>query len=314
MKTAENFLWVEKYRPQTISDCILTDSLSKLFRGIVESGELQNLLLCGGPGCGKTTVAKALCDEIQTDWILINCSEDGNIDTLRTKIRNFASTVSLSGNRKAVILDEFDYSNPQSMQPALRGFMEEFSTNCRFIMTCNYHNKIIEPLRSRCTNIKFNVTSDEKVKIGIKFLERIKYILDEESVQYDPKVLVRYIIKYSPDFRRVINELQRYAVGGKIDAGILLESGDLLIEQLFKSMKEKNFTDVRKWVASHIHNDPAHIFNKLYTALPEYLDPKSVPVAILTIADYQYKSAFVADQEINTTACILHLMMECECK
>ena len=309
-----NYLWVEKYRPQTISDCVLPENIKLNFQEVVDAGELQNLLLSGGPGCGKTTVAKALCKELDTDWILINCSEDGNIDTLRTKIRQFASTISISGNKKAVILDEFDYANPQSMQPALRGFMEEFSKNCRFILTCNFKNRVIEPLHSRCTCIDFKFDSKNKMKLSAKFLDRAKFILDSEKVKYDDKVLVKLIIKFAPDFRRLINELQRYSRSGCIDVGILSEAGDLNTEELIKSMKTKNFQDVRKWVAMNLDNDSTHIFRKIYDSLSEALEPSSVPTAILVIADYQYKAAFVSDHEINLTACIVQLMMECTFK
>lgn len=314
MNDNKNYLWVEKYRPQCIADCILPDHLKNTFQEIVGSGELQNLLLSGGPGCGKTTVAKALCNELNTDWIIINCSEDGNIDTLRTRIRQFASTISISGNNKAVILDEFDYANPQSMQPALRGFIEEFSKNCRFILTCNFKNRVIEPLHSRCTCIDFKFDNKDKMKLSAKFMDRAKMILDTEGVKYDEKVLAKLIIKHSPDFRRLINELQRYSVSGGVDVGILAEAGDIGTEELVKAMKAKNFQDVRKWVAMNLDNDSSHIFRKMYDALNEALEPSSIPPAILIIADYQYKAAFVADHEINLTACIVQLMMECSFK
>ena len=314
MNDQKNYLWVEKYRPQCIADCILPENLKNTFQEIVGSGELQNLLLSGGPGCGKTTVAKALCNEINTDWIIINCSEDGNIDTLRTRIRQFASTISISGNNKAVILDEFDYANPQSMQPALRGFIEEFSKNCRFVLTCNFKNRVIEPLHSRCTCIDFKFDNKDKMKLSAKFMDRAKMILETEGVKYDEKVLAKLIIKHSPDFRRLINELQRYSVSGGIDVGILAEAGDIGTDELVKAMKAKNFLDVRKWVAMNLDNDSSHIFRKMYDALNEALEPSSVPPAILIIADYQYKAAFVADHEINLTACIVQLMMECSFK
>ena len=314
MQINDTFLWVEKYRPQKIDDCVLPDSLKKTFKEMVGSGELQNLLLSGGPGCGKTTVAKALCNELDMEWIIINCSEDGNIDTLRTKIRNFASTVSLSGNKKAVILDEFDYSNPQSTQPALRGFIEEFADNCRFVLTCNFKNRVIEPLHSRCTCIDFKFTPKDKMKLGSFVLERIKQILDNEKVKYDEKVLVKLIVRHSPDLRRLINELQRYSVSGGIDVGILKEVGDINIEELTEAMKTKNFAAVRKWVVSNLDNDQSQIFRKIYDGLNEHLTPESIPSMVLIISEYQYKSAFVADQEINMTACIVQLMMECNFK
>jgi DNA polymerase III delta prime subunit len=314
MIDANTFLWVEKYRPKKISECILPDNLKKSFQEMVDSGQIQNLLLSGGPGCGKTTVAKALCNELGCDVIVINCSEDGNIDTLRTKIRNFASTVSFDGNTKVVILDEFDYSNPQSFQPALRGFIEEFADNCRFVLTCNYKNRIIQPLHSRCTVIDFKFSTDDKMKMCAGFMDRLKMILDAEQIPYDDKVLAKLIVKYFPDFRRLLNELQRYSVNGKIDTGILSESGDIVIKDLLKAMKDKDFANVRKWVIVNINNDPVHIFRKIYDGLYENFTASSIPSAILVLADYQYKSAFVADQEINLTACLIQLMMDCEIK
>lgn len=312
--TEDNFLWVEKYRPQKIDDCVLPDSLKNTFKEMIGSGELQNLLLSGGAGCGKTTVAKALCNELDVEWIIINASEEGNIDTVRTKIRNFASTVSLSGNRKAVILDEFDYSNPQSTQPALRGFIEEFSNNCRFILTCNFKNRIIEPLHSRCTCIDFKYTPKDKLKLGPFVLERLKFILDNEKIKYDEKVLVKLIMRHSPDLRRLLNELQRYSVGGAIDVGILKEVGDINIDELSAAMKGKNFAAVKKWVVANLDNDQAQIFRKLYEGLQETVEPENIPSLVLIISDYQYKAAFVADQEINMTACLVQLMMECNFK
>ena len=314
MSNSTDFLWVEKYRPKTISNCILPTTLKSTFQEMVNSRQCQNLLLSGGPGCGKTTVAKALCNELQSDFIVINCSEDGNIDTLRTKIRNFASTISFGGETKVVILDEFDYSNPQSFQPALRGFIEEFAANCRFILTCNYKSRIIDPIHSRCTCIDFKFTGDDKMLMCAGFMERTKIILKQEEVEYDEKVLAKLIMKYSPDFRRLLNELQRYSVNGKIDTGILSESGDIVIKELLKAMKGKDFNAVRKWVVSNINNDPVHIFRKIYDGLYESFDPSSIPQAILVLADYQYKSAFVADQEINLTACLVQLMIECQVK
>ena len=312
-KTKE-YLWVEKYRPQTIEDCILPEDIKETFQRMVDSGEVQNLLLSGGAGCGKTTIARAMCEELDADYIVINCSEDGNIDTLRTKIRNFASTVSISGGKKVVILDEFDYSNAQSTQPALRGFIEEFSGNCRFILTCNYKNRIIEPLHSRCTCIEFKIPKQEKPTLANEFMERIKYILDGENIPSDDKVLAELIMKHFPDFRRVINELQRYSVAGSIDIGILTQIGEIKIKNLITSMKEKEFTNVRKWVVDNLDNDQVHIFRKIYDGLYEYFKPQSIPQAVLIISEYQYKSAFVADHEINLTACLTELMLECEYK
>jgi len=288
----KEFLWVEKYRPTTINECVLPQDIKDTFKGIVESGESQNLLLSGGAGCGKTTIAKALCNEMELDWILINCSEDGNIDTLRTKIRNFASSVSISGGNKVVILDEFDYANAQSMQPALRGFIEEFAKNCRFILTCNFKNRIIEPLHSRCTNIEFRIPNSEKPKLATEFLKRIEYILDEEGVDYEEKVLVQLVI----------------------DIGVLSKVGNVKIDELVTAMKHKDFTNVRKWVVENLDNDQTRIFRKIYDGLYKTTEPQSIPRAILILADYQYKSAFVADQEINMTACLTEIMVECEFK
>ena len=307
-------LLVEKYRPATIDDCILPVSLKETFKDIVGSGECQNLLLTGGAGCGKTSVARALCNELDADNILINCSEDGNIDTLRTKIRTFASTVSISGNKKVVILDEFDYSNANSIQPALRGAIEEFADNCRFIITCNYKNRIISPIHSRCTNIEFTIPSEEKPTLAGQFMQRVKSILDKESIPYEDKILAQLITKYFPDFRRVLNELQRYSVAGIIDIGILSQIGEVQVKELAVAMKGKNFTEARKWVVSNLDNSQTELFRKIYDGLHDYVAPSSIPQAILILADYQHKAAFVADQEINLTARIVELMMECEFK
>ena len=307
-------LFVEKYRPQTIDDCILPSSLKSTFNDIVRSGECQNLLLTGGAGCGKTSVARALCNELDADFILINCSEDGNIDTLRTKIRTFASTVSITGNKKVVILDEFDYSNAQSIQPALRGAIEEFADNCRFVITCNYKNRIISPIHSRCTNVEFIIPSDEKPALAAQFMERVQYILDKENIPYENAIIAQLITKYFPDFRRVLNELQRYSVAGIIDVGILSQVGELQVKELVSSMKEKNFTEARKWVVSNLDNSQTELFRKIYDGLYNHMQSSSIPQAILILADYQHKAAFVADQEINLTACIVELMMECEFK
>ena len=260
MTKVKEYLWVEKYRPKTIDECILPESIKSTFQSMVDSGESQNLLLSGSAGCGKTTIAKALCNELDTDNIIINCSEDGNIDTLRTKIRNFASTVSLSGAKKIVILDEFDYSNAQSTQPALRGFIEEFSNNCRFILTCNFKNRIIEPLHSRCTTVNFSVPKKEKPKMASHFMDRVKYILDEEGVPYEEKVLAELIMKHFPDFRRVLNELQRYSISGSIDVGILTQIGEIHIKDLVTHMKSKDLKSLSASV-----NNPAgqQFFNAL---------------------------------------------------
>jgi len=306
-------LFVEKYRPKTIEECILPESIKNTFREIVKSGECQNLLLSGKPGTGKTSLAKALCNDLDCDWIMINCSEDGNIDTLRTKIRTFASTVSLSDKRKVVILDEFDYSNASSIQPALRGAIEEFAKNCRFILTCNYKNRIIEPIHSRCTTIEFSIPSKEKPKMAKEFMSRCEMILDEEGITYDMKVLAELILKYFPDFRKILNELQRYSVSGTIDVGILATPSQK-INDVIKAMKEKDFVTVRKWVAGNMDNSQTDLFRAIYDGLYEHLSPTSIPNAILILAEYQYKAAFVADQEINTAACMVELMMSCEFK
>jgi DNA polymerase III delta prime subunit len=306
------FLWVEKYRPKTINDSILPSSLKQTFKDMVAKGQPQNLLLSGTAGTGKTTIAKALCHEFGVDWIIINCSEDGNIDTLRTKIRQFASTVSFSEAKKTVILDEFDYSNAQSIQPALRGAIEEFSANCRFIITCNYKSRIIEPIHSRCTCIDFTVPQDEKKQICTQMYSRCEQILKNEGVKYDGQSLAKLITKHFPDFRRVLNELQRYSVSGMIDQGILVNVADTEIKNLVESMKKKDFQTVRKWVAANVHMSHSDIFRKIYDSLTEVLNKQSIPQAIIVIGEYQYKAAFVADQEINMVACLVELMMTCE--
>ena len=311
----KEFLWVEKYRPSTIDECILPKSLKQTFKDMVAKGEPQNLLLSGSAGTGKTTVAKALCNELGADWIIINCSEDGNIDTLRTKIRQFASTVSFSENtKKVVILDEFDYSNAQSIQPALRGAIEEFSSNCRFIITCNYKSRIIEPIHSRCTCIDFSIANNEKAYIGSQLLKRCSNILTEQGIQYDQKIIVELIKKYFPDFRRILNELQRYSVSGVIDQGILVNITEIEIKNLIEFMKNKDFKSVRLWVASNVHLSENDIFRKIYNNLSENMVSQSIPQAILIIAEYQYKAASVADQEINMVACLVELMLSCEFK
>jgi len=314
MTTMTHYLWVEKYRPRTIDECILPTSIKKTFKDMVKSGESQNLLLSGGAGCGKTTIAKALCTELDTDFLTINCSEDGNIDTLRTRIRDFASSVSISGNKKVVILDEFDYSNAQSTQPALRGFIEEFSDNCRFILTCNFKNRIIEPIHSRCTVINFLIPNKEKPTLAMGFMERVKYILDEEGIPFEEKVIAELIKKHFPDFRRILNELQRYSVAGSIDVGILTQIGEVDTKKLISSMKEKDFTSVRRWVVENVDNDPTQIFRNIYDGMYDYFDGNSIPKVVLILAEYQYKSAFVADAEINLTACLVEIMMECDFK
>ena len=309
-----DFLWVEQYRPKTIDDCILPDSLKNLFSSFIKKGELSNMLFSGTPGIGKTTVAKALCEQMNCDWIMINGSEEGGIDVLRNKIKNFASTVSLSGGKKVVILDEADYLNPQSTQPAMRGFVEEFHKNCRFILTCNFKNRIIEPLHSRFSNIEFKVNPKDKPKLASRLFERAIYILKEQNVSYEDKVLVELITKHFPDFRKLINELQRYSVSGSIDAGILVNVSDENLKTLVTHLKNKEFSDMRKWVVNNLDNDPVKIFRKIYDTLYTNLEPSTIPHAVLIIADYQYKSAFVADQEINLVACLTELMSQVKFK
>ena len=309
-----DFLWVEEYRPKTIDDCILPQSLKTLFKSFIDKGELSNLLFSGTPGIGKTTVAKALCEQLNCDWIMINGSEEGGIDVLRDKIKNFASTVSLSGGKKVVILDEADYLNPQSTQPALRGFIEEFHKNCRFILTCNFKNRIIEPLHSRFSNIEFRINPKDKPKLASQLFARATYILKEQNVDYEDKVLAELIKKHFPDFRKLINELQRYSVSGTIDAGILVNVSDENLKTLVTHLKNKEFSDMRKWVVNNLDNDPVKIFRKIYDNMYDSLQPETIPHAVLIIADYQYKSAFVADQEINLVACLTELMSQVKFK
>ena len=310
----EEFLWVEKYRPKTIDECILPEGLSKTFGEFVNNKEIPNLLFSGTAGIGKTTVARALCEQLDTDYILINGSEESGIDVLRSKIKNFASTVSLVGGSKVVILDEADYLNPQSTQPALRGFIEEFSKNCRFIFTCNFANRIISPLHSRCSVIEFKIPRGGAHYLAANFMKRVWSILDQESIEYDKQVIAELITKYLPDWRRILNELQRYSAGGKIDVGILSSLLDVHIDQLVGYIKEQRFTDMRKWVVDNLDNDPNTLYRKLYDSLSELLKPQDIPKAVLTIADYSYKSAFVVDQEINLVACLTMLMHQCEFK
>ena len=308
------YLWVEKYRPQTINDCILPEELKQTFNQFIESGELPNFLFSGGPGIGKTTVAKALCNEVGAEYLLINGSEEGNIDTLRTKIKSFASTISLTDSKKVVILDEADYLNPNSTQPALRAFIEEFSNNCRFIFTCNYKNRIIEPLHSRCAVIDFKIENKDKQEIAASFFKRLTYILDTENIQYDPKPIVELVTKHLPDWRRVINELQRYSVTGKIDTGILLNLTEESFKQLVKNLKDKNFTEVRKWVAKNGDSDSINIFRQLYDTASTHLEAGSIPQLVLILSDYQYKAAFVADHELNMMAALTEIMAQCKFK
>jgi DNA polymerase III delta prime subunit len=310
----DQFLWVEKYRPKTIEQCILPKQLKDTFQQIVDSGELPNLMFTGTAGLGKTTVARALCEQLGIDYIVINGSEEGNIDTLRTKIRQFASTVSLAGGYKCVILDEADYLNPQSTQPALRGFIEEFANNCRFILTCNFKNRIIEPLHSRCGVIDFKFDKKMLASLCGQFLNRLKFILTEENISFEEPVIAELIMKHAPDWRRVLNEAQRYSIAGSIDEGVLVTLNDKSIKDLMSALKAKNFKGMREWVVNNIDTEPHAIFRKIYDNLNEYLQPQSIPQVILTLADYQYKNAFVADHELNVVACMTEVMATAEWK
>lgn len=310
----DQFLWVEKYRPKTIDQCILPKALKDTFQTIVKNGELPNLMFSGTAGLGKTTVARALCEQLGIDYIIINGSEEGNIDTLRTKIRQFASTVSLQGGYKCVILDEADYLNPQSTQPALRGFIEEFADNCRFILTCNFKNRIIEPLHSRCGVIDFRFDKKQLASLCGQFLARLKEILSTENVSFEEATLAELIMKHAPDWRRVLNEAQRYSINGSIDAGILVTLNDKSIRDLMEALKAKNFKGMREWVVNNIDTEPHAIFRKIYDALGEHLQPQSIPQVILILADYQYKNAFVADHELNVVACMTEVMASAEFK
>lgn len=307
-----NLLWVEKYRPKKLSDCILPIDLATIFNGMIKEGTIPNMMLYGKAGTGKTTVARALANDLGADSILINCSEENGIDTLRTKIRNYCSTVSLNGELKIVILDEFDYANTQSIQPALRGAIEEFANNCRFIMTCNYKNRIIDPLHSRCTGIDFTIPSAEKAQIATGILKRMEFILTNEKIPYDQSVLANLVKKHFPDVRRIINELQRYSSSGKIDVGILAQGSSESYKELLEYMKKKDFTSCRKWVVQNLDLNTSDFFKRLYTEMYTALKPNSIPQAILIIAEYQHKAAFAADQEINTMALVVQLMMDCE--
>jgi DNA polymerase III delta prime subunit len=309
-----DFIWTERYRPKTIEDCILPENIKKTFSDFLNKGEIPNMLLCGPPGVGKTTVAKALCNELGVDVYVINGSDEGRfLDTVRNNAKNFASTVSLSSDakHKVVIIDEADNTG-NDVQLLLRAFIEEFAGNCRFIFTCNYKNKIIEPLHSRCAVVEFGIKGKEKTQLAGSFFKRLQDILDAEGVRYDPKVLAELINKHFPDWRRVLNECQRYSVGGEIDSGILASFSDVAVNDLIKHLKEKNFTEVRKWVVANLDNDSSIILRRVYDALYSVLLPQSIPAAVLIIAKYQYQIAFVADQEINLLAALTEIMCECE--
>jgi DNA polymerase III delta prime subunit len=311
----EQFLWVEKYRPQKIDDCILPESLKKTFKDYVAQGELPHFLLCGTAGVGKTTIAKALCNEIGAEYVILNGSDTGgHIDTLRTTIKGFATSVSLTDAKKVIILDEADYLQANSTQPALRNYMEEFSANCRFIFTANYKNRIIEPIHSRCAVIEFKIDSKEKQEIAAAFFKRATAILKQENIEFDPKVVAELITKHFPDYRRILNEMQRYSVSGKIDSGILVNMSEESFKGLIKLMKDKDFTEVRKWVAKNSDADTTALFRELYDNASANMDVNSIPPMVLILADYQYKAAFVADHELNIMAALTEIMAQCKFK
>jgi len=307
----QHLLWTEAHRPKTIEECILPERLKKPFQEYVNSEKIPHLLLSGGAGVGKTTVAKAMCNQIDADYIMINGSDESGIDVFRTKIKDFASSMSFTGGRKVIIIDEADYLNPNSTQPALRNAMEEFASNCSFIFTCNFKNRIIDPLHSRCAVVDFTLKNDEKTKMAAQFFKRIQSILQSENVEYEDKVIAELVKKHFPDFRRILNELQRYSQFGKIDVGILAQIGDISIAEITKHLKNKDFGAIRKWVAT-ADFDAATLYRKLYDSLYEVLQPQSIPQAVIILADYQYKQAFVADAEINTVACLTELMVSVE--
>jgi DNA polymerase III delta prime subunit len=312
---SDHYLWVEKYRPATIDECILPEKLKQTFKEYIATGELPTFLFSGTAGVGKTTVARALCNEVGADVLFINGSDEGrSIDTLRTTIKGFASTVSLTDAKKVVILDEADYMNAQSVQPALRGFIEEFSNNCRFIFTCNFKNKIIEPLHSRCAVIDFKIDNAEKPAIAAGFFKRVTQILKTEGIDYDTKVVVELVNKHFPDYRRILNELQRYSVSGKIDAGLLVNMSDESYKTLVMNLKEKDFKKTRQWIAQNSDIETSSLFDHLYEKASEYLEPVSIPTMVLILADYQYKDAFVANHELNTMAAMTEIMLQCKFK
>lgn len=309
-----HYLWVEKYRPQTIDECILPDTMKSTFKEFIASGELPNFLFYGGPGIGKTTVARALCNEVGAEYLFINASEDSGIDVLRNKIRAFASSVSLTSAKKIVILDEADFLNANSTQVALRGFMEEFASNCRFILTCNFKNRIIEALHSRCSVIDFKIANSEKPTIAHEFYKKVHSILNQEGVGFDKKVVFELITKHFPDYRRILNELQRYSVSGTIDTGILINLEDGAYKELLKRLKDKNFTETRKWVGQNTDIEASELFRRLYDKAIDFLEKESIPQLVLILSEYQYKAAFVADREINIMAALTEIMGNCKFK
>ena len=311
----KDILWVEQYRPSTIDDLILPEEIKSTFREIIGQEKIPNLILSGSAGVGKTSAAMVLCKSLNCDYIIINGSDEGRlIETLRNKLTQYCSAVSMSGGRKVVIMDEADYMTPDSVQPGMRGFMEKFSSNCSFIFTCNFKNRIIEPIHSRCAVIDYRIKDSDKQKLASEFMDRCILILTENNIAYEEKVVAELIMKHLPDFRRVLNELQRYSVSGSIDSGILLNISDANMKELIECLKSKNFKGVRSWVVDNMDNDPIKIYRKIYDKMYEYVEPTSVPQVVLTLADYSYKSAFVADQELNLVACLVELMCEAKFK
>ena len=310
---SESLLWVEKYPPKSIEDCILPETIKRTLRDVVKLNKIPNMMFTGTSGIGKTTAARAICNETQADYLIINGSDEGRmIDTLRTKLTQFCSTISLSGSRKVVIIDEADYMNADSVQPAMRNFTERFADNCSFIFTCNYKNRIIEPIHSRCAVIDFSLKNGEKQVIAARFMKRVEGFLTDESIDYDKEVIAKLVLKHFPDFRRVLNELQTYSTSGEINSGVVANIKEMNLKELIDSLREKNFSKMRQWVVANVDNDPATVYRKIYDELYNVVDKGSIPQAVLTIAEYQYKSAFVADQEINLVACLVELMAECE--
>ena len=311
----KDILWVEQYRPSTIDDLVLPENIKGTFREIISQDKIPNLILSGSAGVGKTSAAMVLCKALNCDYIIVNGSDEGRlIETLRNKLTQYCSSVSMSGGRKVVIMDEADYMTPDSVQPAMRGFMEKFSSNCSFIFTCNFKNRIIEPIHSRCAVIDYRITDTDKQKLAAEFMNRCITILTDNNIEYDGNVVAELIMKHLPDFRRVLNELQRYSVSGNIDSGILLNISDANMKELIECLKSKNFKGVRTWVVDNIDNDPQKIFRKIYDHLYTSADPNTIPQIILHIAEYQYKSAFVADQEINLMACLVEIMTNAKFK